>query len=203
MPAHHKAASAVAGSITDADRGGFTAVASTGSIDRDGEVIQPGCFVPLPESVVVHADHVPSVSNVVARARPYYDTSGRLMIEGTWGSGADVQSVRQKVLDGLIDSTSIVFMGHRWDTIEGVRTCTAGELLAVDLVSIPSNRDARILAARSLRTPRPVTTEEARFQALQALMEIELATAKAALAHSHDTPLRSASADVRRFLRSL
>lgn len=197
---HYKGTSAVAAAITDTDRGGFTAVASTGNVDRDGEVVQSGCFNPLPESVVVHADHVASVSNVVARARPYYDSSGRLMIDGTWGSGADVQAVRQKVVDGLIDSTSIVFMAEKWEDIDGVRTCTKGELLAVDLVTIPSNRDARILAARGFRRSRPFTTDEARFQAAMALMEVEIAEAKSLLAR---TGGHAATADVRRFLRAL
>ena len=67
--------STVQGHITEADNGGFRAIASTADMDRDGEVIDAGAFAvgpPLPASIPVHADHVASVNNLVARAVPSY-----------------------------------------------------------------------------------------------------------------------------------
>jgi HK97 family phage prohead protease len=170
----------VAATITEAERGGFTAVASTNSVDRDGEVIAPGALLPLPASIPVHLDHDMSARNAVARARPYY-RDGRLMIDAVFGSDAAAQVVRQKVSEGLIDSVSIVFLGERWEDRKGVRTLTRGELLACDLVSVPSNRDARVLAARSLRWATSQVTADARAAALLALAEAEIADARRVL----------------------
>ena len=75
---HGKATRAVDGSITRADSGGFTAIASTGDIDRDGERILPGCFAPLPASIPIHQDHTMRAASVVARGKPYY--SGNVLM---------------------------------------------------------------------------------------------------------------------------
>jgi hypothetical protein len=165
--------------ITEQEAGGFTAVASTGSVDRDGEVIQPGALMPLPASIPVHLDHVISASNVVARARPYY-SGPRLMIDATFDSGPLGQEARRKVAEGMVDSVSIVFLGEKWETVKGVRTLTKGELLACDLVSVPSQREARILTARSFDLASHAVTE-ARTDALVALAQAEIAEAKSLL----------------------
>ena len=109
------------------DPGGFTAIASTGQIDRDGEVIQPGSLS-LPDSVPIHADHDLSVSKIIARGRPYYDGK-LLMINAKFATTPDAQLIRQKVRDGIITNMSIVFRGIDWKDINGVRTCVNGELL--------------------------------------------------------------------------
>lgn len=86
-----------------------------------------------------------SAASLVARGRPYY-SGDQLLVEASFASTKDAQEVRQKVADGVIDSLSIVFLGKRWETIDGVRTCVSGELLAADLVSVPSNARASALA---------------------------------------------------------
>lgn len=171
--------SAISARITEADSGSFTAVASTGNKDRDGEIIVPGAFT-LPPSVPVHLDHDMRASNVVARARPYY-RGGRLMIDATFGSDEHAQGARRKVSEGLIDSVSVVFLPTEKRDVKGVPTIFRAELLAVDLVSIPSNSDARILSSRSLQRAMSLTTADARAEALLALAEVEIATAKAVL----------------------
>jgi hypothetical protein len=50
---------------------------------------------------------------------------------------------------GHLQDVSVVFLGKVWKQIDGVRTCTRGDLLACDLVAIPSNANARVLSARS------------------------------------------------------
>ena len=196
-------AAAVDGRIADSDRGGFLAVASTDSLDRDGEVIAPGAFNPLPDSIPCHLDHLTTASNVVARGLPYYDTEGRLMINASFGSGPGAQEARQKVAEGLVDSVSIVFLPRRWEDRDGVRTLVAGELLACDLVSVPSNRDARILAARSFGaySARGRLLAEAQAEALLALAEVEIAEARAVLrsygARSPGPVSRRVAADLR------
>src|SRR4051794_33297696 len=100
---------AVDAAITSADAGGFTAIASTGNMDRDGEIVRPGALSPLPDSIPVHLDHVISADNTVARAVPYY-VGNRLMIDARFGSDEKAQQARRKVAEGLIDSVSIVFL---------------------------------------------------------------------------------------------
>ena len=178
--------SAIGAQITDRGAGSFTAVASTGNMDRDGEVIVAGAFV-LPDSVPVHLDHDTRASNVVARARPYY-SGGRLMIDATFGSDEHAQAARLKVAEGLIDSVSVVFLPTEKRDVKGVPTIYRAELLAVDLVSIPSNRDARILSSRSLRSAMSLTTADARADALLALVQVELADAKAVLKAAQSVP---------------
>lgn len=138
--------------LAAADGGGFTAIASTGSVDRDGEIVAPGCFTPLPASIPIHLDHVMTVESLVGRGRPYY-VGAELRVDGVFASTVKAQEARQKAADGVLDSMSIVFRGLEWQTVDGVRTCVRGELLAADLVTIPSNRDARVLAVRGWSEP--------------------------------------------------
>lgn len=138
---------------TDDDSGGWTAVASSPSIDRDGERLASGCFEPLPASVPVHDGHpldrgaVPSARQV-GRARPYY-RDGVLWVEGKFSASPQGQQLRAMVNEGTIDAMSVMFHNPERKMIQGVRTIVSAELLAVDFVSIPSNRDALVLSARS------------------------------------------------------
>lgn len=52
------------------------------------------------------------------------------------------------VAEGTIDSMSVVFASPTRRTVKGVPTVVSAELLAVDFVSIPSNRDARVISVR-------------------------------------------------------
>lgn len=198
-----KGAVAIDARITDSGAGSFTAVASTGNMDRDGEIVAPGAFSPLPASIPCHLDHVTTASNVVARARPYY-RGNQLLIDATFGSDEHAQTARRKVAEGLIDSVSIVFLAHEKRDVKGVPTVLRGELLACDLVSIPANAEARILSSRSLRSAMSYTTADARATALLALAELEIAQAKALLRGDHRGAVRqSTDAHIRSILRSL
>lgn len=172
-----KGAVAIDARITESDAGSFTAVASTGSKDRDGEIIVPGAFSPLPQSIPVHLDHDMRAANVVARARPYY-RGNQLLIDAVFGSDSGAQEARRKVAEGLVDSVSIVFLASEKRDVKGVPTVFKGELLACDLVSIPANSEARILSSRSLYRAMSPTTADARTEALLALAVVELAEAK-------------------------
>ena len=210
----------LAGEITTADSGGFTAVASTGDLDRDNERVAPGAMNPLPASVIVHADHSFTTDAAIARGRPYY-VGEELWIDATFASTPDAQVVRQKIIDGVLDSVSIAFRGSDWRDIDGVRTCVKAELLSVDVVSVPSNRGARILSMRSHPRPHAVIAHARRVctDALVAAARAEIVEAKALLQATDtrgpvrrrtDALLREASAvnepvstTVRRFLRSI
>ena len=142
-PCHESLAAA----IERPSPGGFVAVASTASPDRDGEVIAYGAFAPLPNSVPCHVDHVMTAAGVVGRGSPYY-SGDKLYVDIAPASTADAQVIRDKLHGGILSTISIAFLGEQWDTIRGQRTLIKGELLAVDLVSVRSNRDAAVVSVR-------------------------------------------------------
>ncbi|MBA3488266.1 MAG: hypothetical protein H0T78_01765 [Longispora sp.] len=138
-------------SVDDTGNGRFTAVASAPTVDRDGEVIVPGAMEPLPKSIPVHDGHPVGAQagrQPIARARPYYK-NGVLYVEGYFASTPDAQATRQKVMEGVLDSMSIMFHRPERETVKGVPTITKAELLAADFVGIPSNREARVISARA------------------------------------------------------
>jgi phage head maturation protease len=165
--------------VQSTDRGGFVARASDSSLDRDGEVIAAGAFNPLPDDVPCHLDHSMKAASVIARAVPYY-VGSELRIDAAFGSDRDAQLARQKMLDGTLRDLSIVFMPITKETIKGVVTVTKGELLAVDLVSVPSNRNARVLEVRSY-SPTRSAVRRLTVDALTTLAAAEIAEAKALL----------------------
>lgn len=177
-----KGATAVTAPIDSADAGGFTAIASTGEVDRDGERILPGAFSGkgLPASIPVHLDHTMRAADVVARARPYY-VGDELRIDATFGTGTAAQEARRLVADGLVDTVSIVFLGEKWQTIDGVRCLVQGNLLACDLVSIPANASARVVSVRSLDRSSAArqAARAAQADALLTIARAELTEAKA------------------------
>jgi HK97 family phage prohead protease len=147
----------VAVKATDAEGNGeFEAILSAPTRDRDGEVIDPKAFEPLPESIVIHTDHVFGVSTAVARAVPYYE-GDLLKAKGYFGSDATSQAVRQKLLDGIITTMSVGFMNAKRTVKDGVPHITSGELLEASFVSVPSNREAQVLAAKSLAVDSPAS----------------------------------------------
>ncbi len=206
--------------VTRTDSGGFVAVASTDSVDRDGEVIAPGAFNPLPASLPVHMNHSMNVRDLVARARPYYQ-GGRLMIEARFASTTAAQEARTLVTEGILDSVSVVFYAAKKEQRAGVPTIVTGELLAVDLVSIPSNRDALVMSSRSYTSDARSIAAQARSvsaDALLALARVEIREARRLLAKTGPGPQRqrvdtlirdtltdntSTAATVRHFLRSI
>lgn len=181
MNEHYKraGASTVGAEIDHTTAGGFTAIASNGDLDRDGERIMPGCFSPLPASIPVGLDHTMSAAGVIARARPYYRLDA-LMIDATFAGTPDAQQVRAKIADGTLDSLSIVFRGIKWEQVAGVRTCVAGELLACDVVAVPSNAGARVLSSRSWGVSPSEAVRDAVADALLVLARGQVAELKAA-----------------------
>lgn len=153
--------------------GEFEIVMSTDSLDRDGEVIVKGAFEPLPESIPVHAFH--DFSDPIGRAVPGYDDEGRLVGRGFFASTPRAQEMRQLVSDGVIAHTSVGFMAaDRIAGEDGTPYIKNAELLEVSFVSVPSNRDAAVLAVKS--GARNSTKDAERLQSIH-----DLAVANGAL----------------------
>lgn len=132
--------------------GGFTAIASTPDLDRDGEVIDSGAFLPLPKAVPLLAFH--DRNDPIGVCRPRYD-GNRLLVEATFASTARAQEVRQLVKEGAVTSVSVgMLVANRVKDKAGIVHITRAELLEVSIVSIPSNRAALITEQRAAKLKR-------------------------------------------------
>lgn len=126
--------------------GEWEAVLSAPTIDRDGEVIAKGAFEPLPESIPVHAYH--DFSDPVGRGQPFYEDDV-LKARGGFASTGRAQEIRTLVEEGVIANMSVGFMAAERKEVDGVPTVTQAELLEASFVSVPSNREAAVLLAKS------------------------------------------------------
>ncbi len=129
--------------------GEFEAVLSVPVVDRDGEVVDAGCFNPLPAEIPIHKFH--DFSSPVATAVPFYD-GDVLKAKGVFDPDADSQAIRQKV-GRSIRYMSVGFMAAERADQEGVPHITKAELLEASFVSVPSNREAAILAVKAAQAP--------------------------------------------------
>lgn len=127
--------------------GEFEAILSVPTVDRDGEVIDANAFAPLPDSIPIHAFH--DFSSPVAVANPYYE-GDVLMARGVFDPDAAAQTIRAKV-GRSIGFMSVGFMGTTRGDVDGVPHITKAELLEASFVSVPSNRQAAILAVKAHR----------------------------------------------------
>lgn len=192
------------------DGGTWTAIGSAPTEDRDGEVVDAFAFANhpkgLPESIPVHDGHrFEGSKTLVGRARPHYDRNGVLLLEGAFAPTDAGQEVRGLVRDGFLDSMSVVFIDPERYTKDGTPHIKAAELLACDFVSIPSNRDARVLTVRSYGPDefrRYISSVLA--DAERTLVDLAVADAKALLAETAEPRFvrgKSARAQVDAFLR--
>lgn len=133
---------------SDNVNGEFEIIMSTDSVDRDGESIIKGAFDPLPASIPVHAFH--DFHDPVGRAVPAYNESGQLIGRGFFASTPRAQEIRQLVADGVIGHTSVGFMAAERKSKDGTPEIESAELLEVSFVSVPSNRDAAVLAVKEV-----------------------------------------------------
>lgn len=123
------------------DSGGFTAVLSTGHVDRDGESLDPANWAqPLPESIPIGIDHSMRVGDLIGSARPYLD-GGRLMIEGTFADTPTAQHTRALVNQGHLVTMSVEFLRHPDGT---------NEVVGGSFVHLPANPEARVLSAKAI-----------------------------------------------------
>lgn len=125
--------------------GEFEAILSVPTVDRDGEIIDGHAFDPLPAEIPIHKFH--DFQSPVAVATPYYE-GDILKAKGTFDPDPEAQMIRQKV-GRSIRYMSVGFMAATRSDQDGIPHITKAELLEASFVSIPSNREAAILAVKS------------------------------------------------------
>lgn len=140
---------------TDDDKfgpnGGFTAVLSTPSEDRDGDRLMRQEWKEFTqERYPLDIDHGMSVADTVGSFVPYWD-GDRMMMDAHFASTAKAQETRALTtpdpVTGIrhIGSVSVAFMTDKTKKSGEPRR----ELLNAGIVAIPSNRDAVILASKA------------------------------------------------------
>lgn len=134
----------------DADpHGEFEAILSVPTVDRDGEVIDGKAFEPLPAEIPIHKFH--DFSSPVATAVPFYE-GDVLKARGRFDPDPESQAIRAKV-GRSIRFMSVGFMAATRSDKDGVPHITKAELLEASFVSVPSNREAAILAVKAAEVP--------------------------------------------------
>ena len=133
------------------DSGEFEAVLSVPTLDRDGEIIDPFAFAPLPSKITIDIDHGMSVASTVGSGTPFYAPDGTLMFRGAFASTARAQEVRTLVKEGHVDRMSVAYRAARYeiDPEDGIMHLRSGELLNAAIVPVPSNREAEILSVKT------------------------------------------------------
>ena len=147
MEAYGKAVASI--ESTDDDKfgpnGGFTAILSTPSLDRDGDRLHRDEWIePLQDRYPLDIDHGMSVADTIGSFHPYFDGE-KMMMDATFASTPKAQEVRALIQEGHISSVSVAFMTDRSKKDSEPRR----ELLNAGIVAIPSNRDAVILASKA------------------------------------------------------
>lgn len=130
---------------SDNPNGEFEVILSAETLDRDGEIIEAKAFEPLPDSIPFHAFH--DFHDPIGRGVPFYD-GDILKARGTFASTPRAQEIRTLVAEGVIGHTSVGFMAAVRKDEEDAPHITSGELLEGSFVSVPSNREAAVLAAK-------------------------------------------------------
>ena len=131
--------------------GSFEVILSAPTLDRDGEVVDSKAFEPLPDHITFDTDHSMTCDSVVGSGVPSYAEDGTLRVKGGYCSDERSQTIRQKVAEGHIRTTSVTFMAaKRVKDAKGVDHVTSAELLNGTFTPVPSNRESVVLSAKSI-----------------------------------------------------
>jgi hypothetical protein len=168
MEAYGKALATIA-DVDDDDliygpNGGFTAVLSTPSVDRDGDSLLRDEWIDLPEHCTLDMDHGMTVATTIGSFTPYWGDDGALMMRAAFSSIPRAQEARTLVKEKHVRDVSVAFMTDKTKKSGEPRR----ELLNAGIVGIGSNREAKILDSKALdvraeeiaETPAEVRTKQ-------------------------------------------
>lgn len=149
--------------------GSFEVVLSAPTLDRDGDTLLPHEWKqPLPAKINFDADHAMSVAGTVGSGPPSIDAAGRLIVHGTYSSLPRAQEVRTLVKEGHIDSVSVAFMSVPSEMKDG-KPQKIRELLNGSFVSVPSNREAVVLASKAFEAKAGARNSKTDAEMIQAI----------------------------------
>lgn len=130
--------------------GGFDAILSTKALDRDGEVVDPHAFDPLPASIPIYFEHNwKSGARPIGRGVPTL-VGDEIHLKAKYASTPEAQEIRTLVNEGIVDSMSVGFLNGKRESKSGVRTVVSGEMFEGSMSAIPINTGAKVLASKSM-----------------------------------------------------
>lgn len=138
--------------ISEKKEDSFTAVASTASEDRQGEVVkvegwQLKNYKTNPILLFMH-DHTKPIGKATRVWVEKATGSPRLMFRGLISTATDVgRAAKQLMEEGILNSFSVGFRPLEMDG----NVISKSELYEISLVSVPANPDARLVATKSLQ----------------------------------------------------
>lgn len=167
--------------------GGFTAIISDPTKDRDGERIMTGAFDPLPARIPVDINHSRSVLDTIGSAVPYYD-GDRLMADTSFASTDAAQEVRKLMAEGHITGVSVMYRSaERGEPMaDGAIPIHKAELIKFGVVDVPANPSARALAVKAADQVNLIPSDDA-----EDLADIVGATATEVLERLDDDQIRA------------
>jgi HK97 family phage prohead protease len=141
--------------IVDKDANGqtFTAVASTSTVDRHGEVVSPEGwdlenFKKNPVLLWSHDHTIPAIGKATKIWVEGIGSAAKLMFSGVFQTVTEEgKAAAQLVAEGILNSFSVGFIPSE---MVG-NTYTEQELLEISLVNVPANPDAMMLAYKNLK----------------------------------------------------
>lgn len=144
--------------------GSFEAILSAPTLDRDGDVFATSEWkLPLPDHITIDIDHGMSAATTVGSAEPFFDDDGNLRVRGTFASTPLGQEIRTLVNEGHIRTMSVAALEDSAPTKDADgNSVVTRELLNGAFVAVPSNREAQILASKSLGRPEMIVGRRAK-----------------------------------------
>ncbi len=129
--------------------GGFTAIISDPSVDRDGEKVMKGAFDPLPEWVPIDINHSRDVLDTVGSASLSY-AGDKIVARAEFAATAKAQEIRTLMKGKHIRGVSVMFANaQRGDRgADGAVPILKAELVKFGVVDVPSNRNAQALLVK-------------------------------------------------------
>lgn len=137
----------------DVANNSFTAVASTATVDRHGEVVSVDGwnlenFKKTPVILWSHDHTKMAIGKATKIWVEGFGDAAKLMFSGVWQTVTEEgKAAAQLVADGILNAFSVGFM----PTEMVGNTYTEQELLEISLVNVPANPDAVRLAYKSLK----------------------------------------------------
>lgn len=144
-----KATAAIQPGVDDSEspNGTFDIILSAQTRDRDGDVFKADEWKqPLPEWIPIDIDHAMSVEKTVGSGHPFINDDGDLQVRGSYASTPLAQLTRTLVNERHCRHVSVAVMVDK-----SLKDGTPNrELLNGAFVAVPSNREAVVLASKSL-----------------------------------------------------
>lgn len=157
----------------DAPNGSFEVILSAPTLDRDGEIVDAKAFEPLPDHITFDTDHSMTCDSVVGSGQPYYAEDGTLRVKGSYCGDERSQTIRQKVADGHIRTTSVTFMAaERVKDEKGIPHIRQAELLNGTFTPVPANREAVVLTAKSILVKEGRRNSSSDMESIQAAHDL-------------------------------